>query len=57
MCNRYYKTRAEIIALQWDLGEPVTGDKIWRPGSGPVGKGRSSDRVTGSPNWWSAHGH
>ena len=39
MCNRYHPTRAEIIEAQWKFGLPGTGDRTWRPGIGPWGKG------------------
>lgn len=39
MCNRYHPTRAEIIAVQWELGLPATASKAWRPGIGPRGTG------------------
>jgi putative SOS response-associated peptidase YedK len=39
MCNRYHPARVEIIRMQWQLGEPQTGDRTWRPGIGPFGVG------------------
>ena len=53
MCNRYHPTRADIIRVQWELGEPITGDKTWRPGIGPWGTGpfiRAKDDVPNIPN-------
>ena len=49
MCNRYHPTRAEIIRAQWDLGEPATGDRTWRPGIGPWGQGPFIRMRSGSP--------
>ena len=49
MCNRYHPTRAEIIAMQWELGVPVTGDKTWRPGIGPWGTGPFIRQKRGEP--------
>ena len=50
MCNRYHPTRAEIIRAQWELGEPVTGDKTWRPGIGPWGEGLFIRARDGEPS-------
>jgi putative SOS response-associated peptidase YedK len=49
MCNRYHPTRAEIIRAQWELGEPATGDKTWRPGIGPWGEGPFIRSRSGEP--------
>jgi len=49
MCNRYHPTRAEIIRAQWELGEPATGDRTWRPGIGPWGDGPFIRARNGAP--------
>lgn len=49
MCNRYHPTRAEIIRVQWELGEPATGDRTWRPGIGPWSEGPFIRAKSGEP--------